>query len=138
MKLRASVLLLSVGFVLAGCGRVYGPVKQVEALMEAKAEVIDEIDKKVEESPNESGVDQARRVFDERKEKLTSLKKAIDESPKGSNFDWQTTLWKSEERDDKAFEAIRSKFGAACWQVECEAAREKLSKLEDDFKKTVR
>lgn len=136
------VLVVVLGFaacsMLIACGRIYGPVKQVKALMEEKAEVISQIDKKIEESPNEAGVDAARKVFDASKDSLRKKRKAISDSPQGMNSDWQSMLWESDARDLKSFQAISSKLAVACWQVECAPAREKFSKLEDDFKEAVK
>ena len=121
-----------------GCGRIYGPVEEVKALINEKDDVILQISRKIEDSPNESGVDAARKAFNARKDALKTKRKAIDEKPQGMNSDWMSMLFESNARDTKMFEAISSKFAVACWQVGCEPARAKLSQLEKDFKEVVK
>ena len=142
MRVLAMVLTLGSLFSLTGCGRIkdvlYGPVEEVKALMEEKAEVISQISKKIEENPNEAGVDNARKVFEARKDVLKAKRKAIDEQPQGMNSDWLSIWFESNARDRKMFEAIRSKLAVACWKVECEPAHSKLSQLEKDFEEAVK
>ena len=138
MKVLAIVLIFEVCFMICGCGRVYGPVEEVKALINEKDDVILQISKKIEDSPNEAGVDAARKVFNGRKDALKTKRTAIDEKPPGMNSDWMSMLFESNARDTKTFEAITSKLAATCWQVECEPARAKLSQLEKDFKEVVK
>ena len=138
MRVLVVVFGFAACFMLTACGRIYGPVEQVKALMEEKAEVISQIDKKIEESPNEAGVDAARKVFEARKDSLRTKRKAIRDSPQGMNSDWQSMLWESDARDLKSFQSISTRLAVACWQVECAPAKEKFSQLETDFKDTVK
>ena len=138
MRVLAIVLMIGVCFMICACGRIYGPVEEVKALINEKDDVILQISKKIEDSPNEAGVDAARKVFNASKDGLKIKRKAIDEKPPGMNSDWMSMLLESNARDTKMFEAISSKFAVACWQVECESARAKLSQLEKDFKEVVK
>lgn len=138
MRVRAIALMFGVCFLVCGCSRIYGPVAEVKAFINEKDDVILQISKRIEDSPNEAGVDAARQVFNARKDALKTKRKAIDEKPPGMNSDWMSMLLESNARDSKMFEAISSKFAVACWQVGCEPARAKLSQLEKDFKEVVK
>ena len=137
--MKTTSLLFALLFCLAvvGCGRVYGPVKQVEALIEEKDAVLSEISKKLEQSPSVAGVAAAQKILDARKDGLKARKQAIKDAPQGMNNDWQSLLWHSEDHDKAMFEQMRAKALIACNPCP-EGVLEGIQKLEDDFKESVK
>ena len=136
MKTISLFLTLALCIAVIGCGRIHGPVKQVEALIEEKDAVLTEISKKIEQSPSLSGVAEARKIFDAKKESLKTKRKAIDDAPRGMNVDWQSLLWRSQDHDTQMFEEMRAKASIAC--APCPTGvLEGIQKLEDDFKEAV-
>lgn len=61
------LILAALCLTLISCGAIYGPVKEVDAFIDAKNDVILQIAKKIEENPTEAGVDEARKIFEARK-----------------------------------------------------------------------
>jgi hypothetical protein len=133
------LLLLTLAFctTVIGCGRVYGPVKQVEVFIEEKDAVISEMSKKIEQSPSVAGVAEARKILDAKKDSLKAKKKAIDEAPRGMNSDWMSLLSHSEAHDSKMFAAIRDKAAVACNPCP-PGVLEGISKLEETFNEAVK
>lgn len=131
-----SVLCLT----LVGCGRVYGPVEEVKALMSEKDDVLLHISKKLEANPTKVGVDEARKVFEAKKGDLRAKRDEINAKSGGMNYDWKTTLDASEVGNDKVFDAMISKFGSDCAirQGVCSDELGRLMKLKDDFNAAVR
>jgi hypothetical protein len=126
-----SVLALCAG--LAGCGRIYGPVEQVKAYIDAKEEVILQIGKKVEADPSEAGVAEARKVFEAKRADLKAKRDAINAAPRGMNADWLTMLMTSRGNDMKYFDAISGQLAVKCTGGACLPAQEKFRALEKDF-----
>ena len=137
MKTIWLLLTLALCIAVISCGRIYGPVKQVEALIEEKDAVLEEISKKIEQNPSLSGIAEARRVFDAKKDSLKAKKKAIKDAPQGMNTDWQSLLWRSEDHDKAMFEQMRSKAISACYPCP-EGVIEGINKLADDFNEAVK
>jgi len=137
--MKTTSLLFALLFCLAviGCGRVYGPVKQVEALIEEKDAVLSEISKKLEQSPSVAGVAAAQKILDAKEDSLKAKKKAIKDAPQGMNTDWQSLLWRSEDHDKAMFEQMRSKAISACYPCP-EGVIEGINKLADDFNEAVK
>lgn len=139
MKTIRSLLVLTCGVVLAGCGgMIYGPVEQVKAFIDEKDEVILQIGKTIEANPTVAGLEAARKVFEGRKESLKTRKEAINKAGRGVNGDWITRLADSKLHDTEMFDAIRTELSSACSTPPraCTAEQEKLSALEKDFKAT--
>lgn len=136
------ILAAALCLTFIGCGEIYyGPIKEVNAFIDAKNDVILQIAKKIEENPNEASVDEARKIFEARKADLIAKKEAINARPAGMNSDWRSTLAGSDINDTEYFKAIGSKaikdsfeknqYG---WTAQ---AGEKFRALESDFKKAV-
>jgi hypothetical protein len=137
MKTTSLIVALLFCIAVIGCGRVYGPVKQVEALIEEKDAVLSEISKKIEQSPSVAGVAEAQKILDAKKDSLKAKKKAIDDAPQGMNVDWKSLLWHSEDHDKQMFEAMRTKAVVACNPCPT-GVLEGINKLEEDFKAAVK
>lgn len=132
---KTGALLLVMAFCLViGCSRVYGPVELAKAFAEEKEEVITEMGKKIEANPTETGIDEARQVFEAKKESLKAKRDAIKASPQGFNVDWQTVLSRTEARHEQMMDAIGTKLRVACYSEPCS---KKWAALEKDFKETV-
>ena len=116
------------------CGFIHGPVEEVKAFITEKDDVILQMSKKIEASPNEAGVDEARKIFEARKNGLKAKKDAIYKKSEGFNADWKTMLMDSNVNDNNYFNAIRSKSQL----VLNEPADKKFLALEKDFKAVVR
>ena len=123
-------LLLVFCLVFTGCS---GPVKEVNAFIDAKDEIILEIGKKIEANPTETGVDEARKVFESKKDDLKAKSAVVREKNTGAYGDLTTKLLNSAASNDKMFDAIREKHSLNC-KTNCSAAQEKISALEKDFK----
>jgi hypothetical protein len=137
MKTIFLLFALALCMVVIGCGRIYGPVKQVEAFIEEKDAVIEEISKKLEQNPSVAGVAEARKVFEAKKDSLKAKKKAIDDAPRGMNVDWQSLLWRSQDHDKQMFEEMSAKAVMACNPCP-PGVLEGISKLADDFKEATK
>jgi hypothetical protein len=135
--MKTITLLLVSAFCLTfiGCGRIYGPVEEVEAFAAEKEDVILQMGKKLESNPTEAGLDEARKIFEAKKDSLKAKKEAIKAAPQGFNHDWYSLLLKTEARHDEMLNAIGIKFRAACYSEQC---RNKWQALEKDFKETVK
>ena len=137
MKTIALLFTFALCMVVIGCGRIYGPVKQVEAFIEEKDAVISEISKKLEQNPSLAGVAEARKIFEAKKDSLKAKKKAIDDAPRGMNSDWMSLLWRSQEHDSQMFEEMSAKAITAC-PLCPPGVLEGISKLADDFKEATK
>lgn len=137
--MKTTSLLVVVVFCIAvvGCGRIYGPVKQVEALIAEKDAVLEEISKKIEQSPTVAGVAEAQKILDGKKESLKAKRKAIDDAPRGTNSDWMSLLWRSDAHDSEMFKAMQQKAIATCYPCP-DGVVEGIQKLEEDFKAAVK
>jgi len=132
--MKTVTLLSVVAFcaALVGCGRIYGPVEEVKAFIDAKDEVILQISKKVEAAPTEAGVDEARKVFEAKKADLKAKRDAIIQAPQGLNSDWNAMLAHSKDNDRKYFDTISGQLAVNC-KSPCSPAQEKFRALENDF-----
>lgn len=137
VKTMALLSVLAFCLTLVGCGRIYGPVEEVKALMEAKREVLEQISKILEATPNAAGVAEARKVFEAKRGELKAKRDAIDAKPRGMNSDWMSMLFESNARDAEMWQGMKVKFGVACKGDECLSAEKELAALEKDFKTTV-
>jgi hypothetical protein len=140
--MKTITLLLVSAFCLtfASCGRIYGPVEEVKALMEAKDAVILQISKQLDADPTEVGVDEARKAFEAKKGDLKAKRDAINAAPRGMNGDWLSMLSQSEVSDTKMFAAIRQKFYPECMARKsiCTTELEKFGALERSFEEATR
>ncbi|MGB7203672.1 MAG: hypothetical protein WBD16_15610 [Pyrinomonadaceae bacterium] len=82
MKTVILLLALATCMAFAGCGYVYGPVKESEAFANDKADVIEQMIKKIQASPTVAGVDEARKIFEAKKAGLIARRDAIKASPR--------------------------------------------------------
>jgi len=131
---KAILLSLAIScLLLAGCAKIWGPTAELDALIKEKDDCISEINKKLEASPNEAGVDEARKVFESHKASFEAKAKVLSDAPRGMNGDWISKMAASESADMKIFEAMWLKFGTSC-KGDCSAAQKKLKDLESDFK----
>lgn len=117
---------------LTGCGLIYGPVKEVEALINEKDEVLLLMGRKIGADPTEAGVNEARKIFEERKGGLKAKSEAIKDKSKGISGDWLTNLMESEVHDNEMLNLMRKELGAS------EAAGKTFSELRKDFEDAVR
>src|ERR1700755_1149052 len=108
---KATLLLCAVCcLTLAGCARIWGPTAEVEALIKEKDDCISEINKKLEASPNEAGVDEARKVFESHKASFEAKAKVLSDAPRSMNGDWLSRMAESESYDLKILQAMRIKI----------------------------
>ena len=135
MKTVTLLLVLAFCLTFIGCGRIHGPVEEVNAFADEKEEVLSQMGKKLEANPTEAGVDEARKVFEAKKDSLKAKKEAIKTAPEGFNKDWISLLWKTESRHKEMLTAIGIKFTIACSSDSCE---NKWEALEKDFSETVK
>jgi len=135
--MKTITLLLVSAFCLTfiGCGRIYGPIEEVNAFADEKEEVLLQMGKKLEANPTEAGVDEARKVFEAKKDSLKAKKEAIKAAPQGINNDWYSLLLKTESRHNEMLRGIGVKFTVACYSDQC---RNKWKALEKDFDETVK
>jgi len=137
MKRTSLLFALALCVAVVGCGRVYGPVKQVEALIEEKDAVLSEISKKLEQSPSVAGIAEASKILASKRDSLKAKKKAINDAPQGMNVDWQQLLYHSEDHDKQMFEQMRAKTMIAC--MPCPSGvLDGIGKLEKDFNDAVK
>jgi len=137
MKKTSLLIALLFCLTVIGCGRMYGPVKQVEALIEEKDAVLSEISKKIEQSPSVAGIAAAQKILDAKKDSLKAKAKAIKDAPQGMNSDWHQLLWHSEDHDKAMFDEMRAKTMIAC--APCPSGiLEGIRKLENDFNEAVK
>ena len=115
MALRAFTVLCvaAILFTAGGCSRIYGPVKEAKALMEAKDDVLNEWAKILETNPNEGGIERARKYLEEKKSDLMAKRDAVKNAPQGMNSDWQTMLVEHEARTSKALQQMKIDLGVA-------------------------
>lgn len=132
MKIITLFLVSVFCLTFTGCGFIHGPVEEVKAFITEKDDVTLQMSKKIEASPNEAGVDEARKVFEARKDGLKAKKDAIYKKSEGFNADWKTMLMDSVVNDNKYYSAMRTKI------VTNEAADKKFLALEKDFQAVVR
>ncbi len=135
MKKNYFLLVFAVYFVMTGCGRINGPVDEVNAFAEEKEEVISQMGKELAADPTENGIDGARKVFESKKGSLRAKKEAIKSAPQGFNADWQSLLMDTESRHDKMLDDIGVKFRVAC---NSEGCKNKWDELEKDFTETAK
>ncbi len=130
MKKSYFLLVFAVYFVMTGCGRIHGPVAEVNAFAEEKEGVLSEMVKKIEANPNESGIDDARKVFEGKKESLKAKREGIKSAPQGFNADWKSQLMYTESRHTEMLNGMGAKIRYDCNSEQCE---EKWNGLEKDF-----
>lgn len=119
---------------LVGCGRIHGPVEQVKALADEKESVITQMGKKLEATPTEAGVDEARKIFEGKKDSLKAKNEAIKAAPQGFNADWRSLKMSLDARHSEMLGAIGAKLRIACSSEPCST---KWNALEKDFKDAV-
>jgi hypothetical protein len=95
----------------AACGAIYGPVKEAEALMVAKDDIVSNWSKTIEADPSEKGLAEARKYFESKKADLTARRDAVKNASQGMNVDWKTNLNTHDSRVDTAMDAIKIKLG---------------------------
>ena len=134
MKKIVLIALSAFCLMICGCERIYGPVEEAKAYVNHKEDLLLQISKKLEASPDEAGAEEARKLFDAQKEGLKAEWKAIDDKPKALNVDWQKIVYNSAPTDNKILEDMIVKFGMAC-KGDCSAAMEKLYAIEREFVK---
>ena len=100
----ASLVLVS-GLSLMACS---GPVKELDEHINLKDEIILEMGKKIEASPTEAGVDEARKVYESKKDELKAKCAAL--RGKKLNSDQTTRLIDSAVTNDKMLDLIKSKI----------------------------
>ncbi len=130
--MKTTTLLLGLAFCLTfiGCGRIHGPVEQVNAFADEKEEVLSQMGKKLAANPTEAGFDEARKIFEAKKESLKAKKEAIKAAPQGFNADWRSLLMKTESRHREMLNDMGVKFTVACSSEQC---RNKWEALKKDF-----
>ncbi len=131
------LLMLAFCLMFLGCGRIYGPVKEVKAFIEEKEQVIFEMHKKINQSPNQAGIDEARKILNERKAILKAKQKAFLGKPRSINSDWMTMWFESEVNDTKYFQMISTETIALCSPCPPEVLSG-ISALEREFKEALK
>ena len=115
---------------LSSCAMLYGPVKELDALIKAKDEVLTNWAKEFDSNPNEAGVDNARKFFETKKADLIAKREALTKAPQGLNSDWMTKWLDSNASDGKVLDAIDSKMSAAGYDS---PPHQKFKALRKDF-----
>ena len=133
MRIALLSLLIAVCTFSIACGRVYGPVEQATALMEAKDEMVNKWGKIIDVDPKESGVAEARKVFDSAKADLVAKRDAVVKAPQGINSDWSTNFSRHDGRVKEAISAIQIKIGVGGDPV----AKDKFTALQKEFETAV-
>lgn len=138
MKTLVSLLVLAACLVSAGCR---GPVEEVKSFLNEKDDVLVQIAKKLEANPSEAGVDEARKIFEARKNDLKAKSEGLRQKHLEKYGDLTSMMLESASNDNKLFNNLEVKFAVACLNAhssaQCDAAKEKLSALEKDFKEAV-
>jgi len=110
MRQLATLSLLVIAISLSACSRIYGPVKELNAYLDAKDALLTEWAKALDAHPDEQGVDACRKAFDARKADIAAKYKAFDEAPHGMNSDYLTRYFADVESDGKVLNAMESKL----------------------------
>lgn len=107
------VFLLALVLLAGGCSRIYGPVKETKALMEAKDDVVSQWTKILAAEPSEAGIEKARKYLEGKKSDLMAKRDAVKDAPRGMNSDWLTMLVEHEARTSKALQQMKVDLGVA-------------------------
>lgn len=128
MKTIILLLILTFFLFLVGCG----PSEEVKTFIFEKQGVIVEMSKKIEESPNEAGVDEARKVFEAKKESLMAKRDDLQRKNAKDYTDLRLKLGDSKVFDNKLLDNIGTKV---IYKSEAES---KFDKLKEDFREAVK
>jgi hypothetical protein len=127
MRTLASLLALALCLALAGCGNSHGA--EVKAFIDERSEVATQIATKVDASPNEAGVDEARKIFETKKADLSAKRDALKKA--GIAFDLYQQILSAESGDSKILKSVRDK---RIMELSSNgSARDKYDKLNGDF-----
>jgi hypothetical protein len=116
--------------VSVGCNR---HSKEVNTFITERNEVLGQMLDKIDASPNEAGIDEARKIFDARK---ADLKAKQDAMPRGTNLssDDLLALLKSDTFNSTLWDAVQKK--SASQKQWDRAVDKKFYALENDFDST--
>lgn len=105
--MRRIVLLLSLisCLALAGCGNSHSA--EVKAFLDERSEVAAQMATKVEASPNEAGVGEARKIFESKKADLVAKRDALKKAD--ISFDLYQQIVSADMDDSKIFKSVRDK-----------------------------
>lgn len=123
----ATISLFVIAISISACSRIYGPVKELDAFLDAKDALLTEWAKAIDAHPNEQGVGECRKAFEARKADIAAKYKAFHEAPQGMNGDYLTKYFRSAESDGKVLNAMEVKL------VSDQAASYKFKALRKEF-----
>jgi hypothetical protein len=125
------VLSFFVMLILSSCSKLNGPVKELDAFIAAKDEVLSAWAKELDTNPTESGVDNMRKTFESKKADLIAKREALQKQ--GVSGDSLNRLLDSEEMDRKMLDGMGAKLSSAP-----SAASEKFRALRRDYETAVK
>lgn len=132
MRVFTTIAILATCLTALSCGRIYGPVKEVEAYSSAKEPVFDDMTKAVMDDPTVTGVDKASKLWEGKKADLKAKRDAIDSAPQGFNSDWQSVYFKSQDRTRTQLRTMSTAV------ISDDAASAKFKTLESDVETTLK
>lgn len=137
MKTIALLLVLAFCLVSIGCNK---HAEDVQSFINERSEVVAQMCTKIDASPNGTGIDEARKIFDARKSALKAKWDAIQKA--NISYDLTAKILNSDAFDDNLFDAVRKKDGfkmsydennvpkGVSWDSEVD---KKFSSLRSDF-----
>jgi hypothetical protein len=105
MRTLASLLASALCLALAGCGNSHGA--EIKAFIDERSEVAAQMATKVDASPNEAGVDEARKLFEAKKADLSAKRDALKKA--GISFDLHQQIESAEMSDGQILKSVRDK-----------------------------
>lgn len=105
LKLLILVLLLLSGLVLINCGNRHA--SEINTFIHERSVLAVQMAAKVDASPNEAGVTEARKIFDSKKDALSAKRDALKKAD--LSFDSVQQIWGAERDDDNLFKSVRDK-----------------------------
>jgi hypothetical protein len=123
------VLSLFAMLALSACGG--GSVKELDAFIGAKDEVMSAWAKELDTNPTEAGVDNMRKAFESKKADLIAKRGAVEKA--GVSGDSLNRLLDSEEMDRTMLDAMAAKLSSAP-----SAVGEKFRTLRKDYEAAVK
>ncbi|HEV8591848.1 MAG TPA: hypothetical protein VGQ55_07075 [Pyrinomonadaceae bacterium] len=123
------VLSLFAMLALFSCSK--GSVKELDAFIGAKDEILSAWAKELDTNPTEAGVDNMRKSFESKKADLIAKREAVEKAGVSGNS--LNRLLDSEEMDRKMLDAMGSKLSSAP-----SAAGEKFRALRRDYETAVK
>ncbi|MEP7213235.1 MAG: hypothetical protein ABI791_09180 [Acidobacteriota bacterium] len=129
------LMLVALSFVfVTACGTIYGPVKESQALMEARDDMVTQWSKIIKASPDDAGIAEARKYFESKKADLIAKRDAVKNAPQGFNSDWRTNLFTHEMRTGKELDAISNQIAVGPSYASAEKFKPLRKEFEDAYR----